>query len=135
MRGFRFSKALSARSLELITAEEGSEFLIGDIPALPFDEERSIAGWDMGVGINQADSIIFPLTPRLLIRMHLRIGQNRKSVASAVDVDNYNRLQVLNARQWAYYRPGSGFARRIPNWKTERNMVIANRSLSAPTGS
>ena len=56
------------RGIQILTpASASKEFLLGDLPAITVYRATGAAGRAAGVTIDQADEILMPLTPRLLI--------------------------------------------------------------------
>jgi hypothetical protein len=104
-----------ARGVELLSpANPLKEFLLGDVPALTVDHATGAAGLAEGVAVDQADTVLMPLTPRLLVVL----GPSN-AVRSIPDdlVDTYNRLQVRVAKDYVYYRPGADFQTSIEAWR------------------
>ena len=95
------------RTFEIGVAREG-ELLIGDVPALTVDHERRAVGFLQGVPLDQADSLVFPLTPTLVFAGG---GEPAYRDLTRASVDNVNRVQVAGALRRVYFRPGSGLER------------------------
>jgi hypothetical protein len=110
----RLRSGFRAFELKILTASD-SEFLIGDVPVLLLRDGRGGLGFFDGIGLANADEIVFPLTPR-----HVAVlgqGSRNRTVARA-EVERYNALQVGVAYRQVYFRIGSGlhgFARSVKN--------------------
>lgn len=104
------------RGVELLSpASPSKEFLLGDVPALTLDEATGAVGPDGGVPIDQADVIVMPVSPRLLVVLGRSAHGSR--VLSDDEVDRYNELQVRGAQDFVYYRPGAVFELQIAAWR------------------
>lgn len=68
---------------------------------------------------DDADEIVMPLTPRLLIVL----GESHGTRSIPDDeVDSYNALQARLARDYLIHRPTAAFtAATIANWRTRRD--------------
>jgi len=95
------------RTFEIGVAREG-ELLIGDSPALTVDHQRRAVGFLQGVPLNQADSLVFPLTPTLVFAGG---GEPAYRDLARAAVGNVNRIQVAGAVRRVFFRPGSGLDR------------------------
>jgi Protein of unknown function (DUF4238) len=103
------------RGIQILTpASTTKEFLIGDLPAITVDRATGAAG--PGVPIDDADEILMPLTPRLLVVVGLADGT--RSIPDD-DVDSHNALQARLARDYLIHRPAASFpAATIASWRT-----------------
>jgi hypothetical protein len=97
-----------AHSLGLqIMSPRSGEFLIGDVPAIPVDSRRGALGLLGGVAFADASMIVLPLGPRRLAALteapngFERIGERR--------VAELNSLQLANAKERVFSRPGADF--------------------------
>jgi hypothetical protein len=77
---------------------------------------NNAVGPDEGIGIANADEIVMPVTPTLLVVVGTRSGT--RAIPDNL-VDKYNALQVRAARAVVHHRPGAVFPDLL-NW-------IANR--------
>jgi Protein of unknown function (DUF4238) len=104
-----------AKGVQILTpASQGAEFLLGDLPAITINRASGEAG--PGVPIDQADGIVMPLTPRLLVCVGLPDGT--RSIPDD-EVDFYNALQVRLAREYLIHRPAATFtAADFTSWRT-----------------
>ncbi|MFK0238966.1 DUF4238 domain-containing protein [Streptomyces vinaceus] len=98
---------ISAAGLQIHPPESG-EFLIGDTPAqtIRFDHGHPI--W--GVAIRDAASMIIPLGPKHLLSLG---RESTLRVMSNDDREAMNRVQILSAVRYVYYRPQSGLERTV----------------------
>jgi hypothetical protein len=81
-----------------------------------YDATTGAAGLAEGVAIDQADEIVMPVGPRLLVA----IGPPDAARAiSDAAVDLYNGLQVRAARDFVMHRPGANFAVQVAAWRQE----------------
>lgn len=65
--------------------------------------------------VDEADKIVMPITPRLLIA----IGPpNGSRTIDDAEVDSYNGMQVREARDYVLHRPGANLAASIAAWRT-----------------
>jgi hypothetical protein len=102
------------KGVEILTpASATKEFLLGDVPAITVAATGAF-GLSQGVTIDDADKIVMPLTPRLLVA----IGPPTASrTISDDEVDSYNEMQVREARGYVMYRPGANLAATIAAWR------------------
>jgi hypothetical protein len=103
-----------ARGVETLTpASATKEFLLGDVPAITVAATGAF-GLSQGVTIDEADKIVMPLAPRLLVA----IGPPDASrTISDDEVDLYNQMQVREAREYVVYRPGANLAPVVAAWR------------------
>lgn len=94
------------------------EFLIGDVPAIPFDATSGAFGLSGGVTFGNATTVVLPLGPRRLAA--LTHGPDSFEAISGAEVDELNRLQVANARTHVAFRRGSGLDRLVRQVAAER---------------
>jgi hypothetical protein len=101
------------RGIQILTpASKAKEFLIGDRPTITVDRATGAAG--PGVPIDDADEILMPLTPRLLVIVGLPDGI--RSIPDE-EVDSHNALQARLARDYLIHRPAAIFpAATITSW-------------------
>lgn len=113
-----FEKAcdrFDVRGVEILTpASAGKEFLLGDVPAITIDQAGTY-GISHGVTVDNAQKIVMPLTPRLLVAIGPQDGAR---MITDDEVDAYNMMQVREAREYVIYRPGANFAADIAAWRT-----------------
>ncbi|MGO8872141.1 MAG: DUF4238 domain-containing protein [Acidimicrobiales bacterium] len=104
------------RGLAILTpASPSREFLLGDVPAVTYNTTTGAAGLAEGVVVDQADEIVMPLAPGLLVAIGPPDGA--RSISDA-EVDHYNRLQVRAARDFVMYRPsGTHLAAQMAIWR------------------
>lgn len=103
------------RGIQILTpAGTAKEFLLGDLPAITVDRAAGTAG--PGVTIDEADEILMPLTPRILVVLGPSNGT--RSIPDD-EVDTYNALQARLARVYLVHRPAATFTTAtITNWRT-----------------
>lgn len=102
------SDRFESRGVEILTpANASSEFLVGDLPAITLNRGTGAAGLAEGVAVDQADQVIMPLSPRLLVAIGDRVGS--RSISDD-EVNEFNRLQVHLAKDYVVHRPGAGLA-------------------------
>jgi hypothetical protein len=111
----KVSDRFGVRGVEILTpASAEKEFLLGDVPAITIDRAGTY-GVLHGVTVDDAEKIVMPLTPRLLVA----IGPSDGARAIADDeVDSYNEMQVRAAREYVLFRPGANLATAIAAWRT-----------------
>lgn len=90
----------------LVPLSSNKEFLIGDVPALTIDFKSGAAGVAKGVTLDNANTIILPLAPRILVALGPTNGMGR---APDRLVDDLNLLQVREAKRFIHYRPQADF--------------------------
>jgi hypothetical protein len=104
------------RGLQVMTpANARKEFLLGDVPAITYNTITGAAGVSEGVAVDDADEIVMPFAPRLMVA----IGppDSVRSLSDA-EVDRYNRMQVRAARDFVMYRPtATQFAAQVAAWR------------------
>ncbi|MFD6921853.1 DUF4238 domain-containing protein [Streptomyces sp. NPDC059944] len=113
----RFSRMLASEPVTLRRPASG-ELLIGDVPALTLREGHPGTGPRDGLGLENCDELVLPLSPSLLAVLGAGHGY---ATMEAHEVDRYNAAQVRAAADYVYLRPGSGleiFARNAvtPHW-------------------
>jgi hypothetical protein len=103
-----------AKGIQILTpASRNTEFLLGDLPTITINLTSGEAG--PGVPVDQADEIVMPLTPRLLVSVGLPDGA--RSISDD-EVDSYNALQVRLAREYLIHRPAATFtAADFTSWR------------------
>lgn len=82
--------------VEILEPQPGSEFLLGDTPALTVDFATGNAGVRAGITLAGANTVVLPLAPRLLVSL------GRVTAATQVPsglVDHANHLQVRAAQR------------------------------------
>jgi hypothetical protein len=95
---------VSSSGLEVLTSG-GSEFLIGDVPALTIPRDGVGLGALGGTALGDARTVIMPLGPRHLVALA------RTSISAELAPDQVasaNAYQVRGALEYVYFRPGSG---------------------------
>jgi hypothetical protein len=76
--------------VEIREPEPGSEFLIGDTPALTVDFASGNAGVRTGITLGWANTVMLPLAPRLLISLGRRpVFEHRQLVPPQRRVSKY----------------------------------------------
>ncbi len=102
------------RGIQVLTpGSRDKEFLLGDLPAITIDKTTGLTG----VPVDDADEIVMPMTPRLLIL--LGVSDGTRSIPDD-EVDSYNALQARLARDYLIHRPAATFtAATIANWRTK----------------
>ena len=114
--------------VEILEPEPGSEFLIGDTPALTVDFATGNAGVRAGITLGGANTVMLPLAPRLLVSL------GRVTAAKQVPagfVDHVNHLQVRAAQRYVHHRLTAGFGARIAAWRATSAAPFTGQ-LSAP---
>jgi hypothetical protein len=101
------------RGIQILTPDSrDKEFLLGDLPAITIDRTTGAAG----VPADDADEIVMPITPRLLIVVSASNGT--RSIPDD-EVDSYNALQARLARDYLIHRPAATFTTEtITSWRT-----------------
>jgi Protein of unknown function (DUF4238) len=96
-----------ARGIEILTpAGANKEFLLGDVPAITVKQTTGPFGLCRGVTVDEADKIVMPLAPALLMVAGPR---DAARVIPDDEVDAYNEMQVREARDYVFHRPGANF--------------------------
>lgn len=98
----------------LIPASPNKEFLIGDVPAITLKGSTGEFGISQGITVAEADEIFMPFTPRLLVAVG---PPNAVRQLSDDEVDEYNEMQVREAKAYVIHRPSANFAARIKAWR------------------
>ncbi len=103
--------------VEVLTVPKdlGTEFMIGDAPAVPTDANHLFAGLDEGMGLGVASKVILPLTPHLMIALSQQ--PNSHSVTSE-EVAALNRLEARAAQNHVYYRPSADLSGEVKGWRS-----------------
>ena len=104
------------RGVQILAPSSASkEFLLGDVPAITLDRSTGAAGVRGGIAVDQADEIIMPLAPRLLVV--LGHTTECRSIPDA-EVDQYNALGGPDSRGLC----------RLPAWSSFRiqHSAVAN---------
>lgn len=103
------------KGVQILTpASRGAEFLLGDLPSITINRASGEAG--PGVPIDEADEIVMPLTPRLMVSLGQPDGA--RSIPDD-EVDWYNALQVRLAREYLIHRPAATFtAADFASWRS-----------------
>jgi hypothetical protein len=104
------------KGLQVMTpANARKEFLLGDVPAITYNATTGAAGLSEGVAVDDADEIVMPLAPLLMVAIGPPDGVRSLSDA---EVDHYNRMQVRAARSFVMYRPtATHFANQVAAWR------------------
>jgi hypothetical protein len=103
------------RGIEILTpASAGKEFLLGDVPAITIAPSGTY-GLAQGITVDEADKIVMPLTPHMLVAIGPPNGSRQLTDA---EVDSYNTMQVRQAREYVLHRPAANFAASIAAWRT-----------------
>jgi Protein of unknown function (DUF4238) len=104
-----------ARGVEILTpASVTKEYVLGDVPAITVATAMGAFGLSQGITVDQADKIVMPLTPRLLVAIGPPDGE--RTLADG-EVDAYNEMQVREARDYVVHRPAANFAADIASWR------------------
>lgn len=98
-------KWIRESGLRIIVAPSGSQFLIGDVPAVTISPGRGAVGLRAGVPIGNARAVALPLSPDLAVFLNRNdeFGEVTPDV-----VDQVNEFQIRAARESIFFRPGSG---------------------------
>jgi hypothetical protein len=106
----------SAR-LEILTPQEGGEFLIGDVPALTVRADRVGVGALGGIALAEAQSVFLPLGPRHAAAL----GKEDQVIRLSPDqVEAVNALQLAGAIEYVYLRPGSPLTESVRAFAMQR---------------
>ncbi|WP_265568614.1 DUF4238 domain-containing protein [Streptomyces hygroscopicus] len=97
---------MKGHGIEILTPSHGSEFVIGDIPALTVRKGMPNAGVNGGIGYAFADAIVLPISPKYALRVI--DGPSRYVEIDEDEVREFNAWQVRAAFSHVYLRPGSG---------------------------
>jgi hypothetical protein len=104
-----------AKGVELrVPANSSKEFLLGDVPALTIDSTSGAIGLAGGVAIDEADEIVMPLAPGLLVAVGPPDGTR---MLSDDQVDACNARQVQVAREYVVYRLSAHLAADVLAWR------------------
>jgi hypothetical protein len=95
-------------------ADPGTEFLIGDTPALPVEFATGRAGVRAGITLGAANTVMLPLTPRLLVSLGPVTAT--KQVPPEF-VEHVNHVQVQSAQRYVHHRLTAGFGAAIEAWR------------------
>jgi hypothetical protein len=100
-----------------IMSPRSGEFLVGDVPAIPINEDTGASGLLGGVALGDATMIVLPLSPTRLLA--LARGPDEFVRIPAGMVRELNRYQIAHAKTQVATRPGSGLT----------DLVLAKRPL------
>jgi hypothetical protein len=89
-----------------IMSPRSGEFLVGDVPAIPINEDTGASGLLGGVALGDATMIVLPLSPTRLLA--LARGPDEFVRIPAGMVRELNRYQIAHAKTQVATRPGSG---------------------------
>jgi hypothetical protein len=104
-----------ASGVEILTpADPGSEFIIGDTPALTMDYATGAAGVRAGISLAAANTVTMPLTPRLLVALGPATAATQ---APKQFIDTINHYQTRAAQKYVYYRPNNTIGTGINAWR------------------
>ena len=113
----KVSDRFDLRGVEIRTpASPGKEFVLGDVPALTVNNATGAVGLTGGVAIDEADEIVMPLAPRLVVAVGPPDGIRRMSDD---EVDALNKSEVRLADSYAVYRPGANLKAAVQAWRLE----------------
>lgn len=93
--------------LEIGEAVEG-EYLLADVPCVPYKSETDEVGLMAGFGLQRADAITIPLGPRHVASLVTRPPPTPWWELDAAQVEPINRASARVAVHAVYFRPGSG---------------------------
>ena len=100
--------------LEVLAQVPDPRKRLGDVPAI-MTAQSGVFGLSQGVTVDEADKIVMPITPRLIIA----IGPpNGSRTIDDAEVESYNGMQVREARDYVLHRPGANLAASIAAWRT-----------------
>ena len=100
----RVRETLRPLPLEVWHAPLGHEFLISDSPAFTFKYSADQTTIFHNMAIGDSQGIALPLARDCMVA----IGAEEKDEVLGVDpLHLFNKLQVLVAHRWVYYRPNS----------------------------
>jgi hypothetical protein len=105
---FHAARGMTASLGLQILSPQGGEFIIGDVPAIPIDVQRGALGLLGGVPFGNATMIVLPLGPKRLAALS-RSADSFDRVPLAF-VEQVNKFQISNAKEYVFMRPGSGLA-------------------------
>ena len=113
---------IASAGLEIWHTESEDELVIGDCPAFTLSRDGSMFGFDKGVSIDEAGSIVMPLGPHTLAA----IGpEGRRSTLSSIAVKELNVIQCRRAHKQVVCRTSSG----LDEWVVRR--YWRERSMTA----
>jgi hypothetical protein len=96
----KVSKYLEGHDLEIGLAPIGSEFILGDSPAVTLGEEGTL-----GVAIQDAVNFGMPVTPHHIVAFRTKAETKRYLLLTAADVRAANNKQIICSRVEYYARP------------------------------
>jgi hypothetical protein len=106
--------------VEIVVAS-GSEFLIGDCPALSLSTERSGVGPLGGVPWDQATTVFMPLDRRHA----MGLGKTNKYMTfDAAQVAQLNRAQVIGAQKVVLWHPDADFTEYVRKILDEKSPTL-----------
>ncbi len=95
---------LESKGLEVGVASDGSELILGDVPAITADGNGSLGALN-GVPITEAVSFAMPLTPKYLVALKSHPTTKKYKNLTAKQVENANNKQLLLAAKEYYSKP------------------------------
>jgi hypothetical protein len=108
------SERFQASGVEILTAAPASEFIIGDTPALTMNYATGAAGVRAGISLAAANTVMMPLTPRLLVALGPATAATQ---APKEFIDAINHHQTRAAQKYVHYRPGNTIGTSINAWR------------------
>jgi hypothetical protein len=120
------------RAFQLIPLEIGhtsapDSLLVSDSPAVSIRFEGAKAQFRVGVAFGDAHTVVLPLSPDCVAALG---AEDLESILSSAHVRLLNDAQLLAARDYVYYRPGSNLSRYV-----EESPIVAKRRRHAGTSS
>jgi hypothetical protein len=110
----RMCEWLADKRLQVATALAG-QFVIGDAPAVPINEDDGLAGFLAGVSLGTANLVVLPLGPSHLaaVASQRAFEEQQTFELSANAVRKMNSAQVVASVRSIYYVAGQGLDAQI----------------------
>lgn len=103
----RARSLIDSAGLQFVRADQGSEFLIGDAPAISLKRDSPRMGLRGGVGLVDANTVMLPLGRRHVVALG---SHDHLTWVDSEGVDAINKLQIFGAHQHVYFHPAAPWA-------------------------
>jgi hypothetical protein len=90
-----------------------TDFVLPDVPCVPYDAEHGAAGLLAGFGLLRSDAVVMPLGPRHLASLVTRAPDAPWSRLASDQVGSINDVLANVALREVYLRPGSGLEHQV----------------------
>ncbi len=121
----RMCEWLADKRLQVATPLAG-QFVIGDAPSVPINEEDGVAGFLAGVSLGTANLVVLPFGPSHLVAVASQraFEEHQTFEISANAVRKMNSAQVVASVRSIYYVAGLGLAAQIESILDEQDAEV-----------